>query len=316
GDGDDADTLLRHAGGARQRVADQGGNGVQSYTPQLGQRAQERAALERALYRALENDEFELHYQPQLSLETGNVTGVEALLRWRHPELGLLGPGHFLEVAEDTGQIVPIGAWVLRTACAQAAAWHQAGHWPTVCVNISARQMQLSMLGRTVQQALDACGLDPAYLELELTERALVADGDLDATIAVLRQLKQLGVCLALDNVGSGFTSLSYLTNFPIDVIKIDRSAVAAVPERAGAASMVLAVIALARALGQKTVAAGVETLAQLDFLDRSGCDAMQGQYFSPPLPAAGLTSLLEQIGRDYRARLRDIAASTRKRAG
>jgi len=314
GDGDDADTLLKHADVAMYRAKDSGGNCFQCYTLEMGQRAMDRVSLENALYSALDNDEFELYYQPQVSLQTGHVTGVEALIRWRHPQLGLVSPARFIEVAEETGLIVPIGEWVLRTACVQAAAWHRAGFWPTMSVNVSARQLQQSMLAPTVRRVLAETGLDPTYLELELTESVLVSDPA--ATGAVLHQLKTLGVTLALDDFGTGYSSLSYLTHFPIDVIKIDQAFVSALPGKPESASVILAVIALAKALGQKTVAEGVETLVQLDFLDRSGCDVMQGYYFSPPLPEDEMTALLGRVTRDYPHQLRDIAAMVRKLGG
>ena len=314
GDGDDAETLLKHADVARYRAKDSGGNCFQCFTPEMGQRAMDRVNLEHALYRALDNNEFELHYQPQVSLQTGHVVGVEALIRWRHPQLGLVSPARFIEVAEEVGLIVPIGEWVLRTACQQAAEWHRRGYWPTMSVNVSARQLQQSMLAPLVRRVLAETGLDPSYLELELTESMLL--GDADATIAVLRQLKQLGLSLALDDFGTGFSSLSYLTRFPIDVIKIDQCFVSALPDRPQAASIILAVIALAKALGQKTVAEGVETLVQLDFLDRNGCDTIQGYYFSRPLPAAEMTQLLERVTHEYPHQVRDIAATVRKLSG
>jgi diguanylate cyclase (GGDEF)-like protein len=311
GDGDDAETLLKHAESAMYRASYSGGNRFQCYTVAMGQRALERINLETALYRALDAGEFELHYQPQVSLETGHVTGVEALLRWRHPQWGLVPPARFIDMAEQTGLIVPIGEWVLHTACAQAAAWHREGYWPTMSVNISARQLQQSMLEPTVRRVLAETGLDPSYLELELTESVLASDAD--ATTAVLRQLKRLGINLALDDFGTGSSSLSYLTHFPFDVIKIDQCFMAALPGQTESASTILGVIALARALGQKTVAEGVETLVQLDFLDRSGCDVMQGHYFSRPLPAAEMTALLGRVTRDYPLQMRDIAATVRR---
>ena len=314
GDGDDAETLLKHADMAMYRAKDRGGNGFECYTLEMGERAMERVNLENALFRALDKHEFELHYQPQVSLDTGHVTGVEALIRWRHPQLGLVSPARFIELAEETGLIVPIGEWVLRTACAQAVEWHRLGYWPTISVNVSARQLQQSMLASTVGRVLAETGLDPSYLELELTESVLVAD--VDATIALLRQLKQLGISLALDDFGTGFSSLSYLTRFPIDVIKIDQSFVAGLPAQPEAASVILAVIALAKSLGHRTVAEGVETLVQLDFLDRHGCDVMQGYYFSRPLPAGEMTALLERVTRDYPHQMRNIAAAVRKGSG
>ena len=311
GDGDDAETLLKHADVAMYRAKDSGGNCFECYTLEMGQRAMERVSLENALHRALDNREFELHYQPQVSLETGHVTGVEALIRWRHPQLGLVSPARFIDIAEQTGLIVPIGEWVLRTACAQAAEWHRQGYWPTMSVNVSARQLQQSMLALTVRRVLADTGMDPSYLELELTESVLLTDAE--ASVAVLRQLKQLGINLALDDFGTGFSSLRYLTHFPIDVIKIDQCIVAGLLLEPEAAPVVLAVIALAKALGRKTVAEGVETLVQLDFLDRNGCDVMQGYYFSRPLPAGEMTELLGRVTRDYPHQMRDIATIVRK---
>lgn len=292
-DGEDADALLKHADAAMYRAKDQGGNCFQCYTLEMGSKAIERMALERALHRALENNELELHYQPQIDLHSGLIKSVEALVRWRHPELGSVAPMRFIQLAEETGLIIPIGAWILKTACAQASAWHRAGHPLTVAVNVSGRQFQQKNMPQLVQAILAETGLAPAHLELELTESMLMNDSE--ATIAILAQLKAIGVGISIDDFGTGFSSLSYLTRFPVDIIKIDQSFIAGLEKVPEAASITLAVIALARALGLKTVAEGVETAAQLDFLQNNRCDAIQGYYFSPSLPVPEMTALLQR---------------------
>ncbi|MFC3107052.1 amino acid permease [Undibacterium arcticum] len=292
-DDDEADALLKHADVAMYRAKDQGRNCFQCYTLEMGSKAVERMELEHALHHALENNEFELHYQPQIDLKSGRVKSVEALIRWHHPELGSVAPLRFIQLAEETGLIIPIGEWVLKTACAQTSAWHRAGYRLTVAVNVSGRQFQQKNMPQLVQSVLDGTGLDAAYLELELTESMLMNDSE--ATIQILGHLKAIGVGLSIDDFGTGFSSLSYLTRFAIDIIKIDQSFISGLAKKPEAASITLAIIALAKALGLKTVAEGVETAEQLDFLHANGCDAIQGYYFSRPLPADEMTTLLRR---------------------
>lgn len=293
-DGLEAVHLLKHADVAMYRAKDlQGGNGFQSYTLEMGTKAVERVRLEHALHHALQNDEFELYYQPQIDLRTGRVKSLEALIRWHHPELGSIAPGRFIQLAEETGLIISIGEWVMKTACAQVGAWIQEGFRLTVAVNVSGRQLQQKNMPLMVQSALASAGLDPACLELELTESILMNDSE--GTVQILNQLKTIGIKMSIDDFGTGFSSLSYLTRFPIDIIKIDQSFIADLDKTPEAGSIIRTVIALAKALDLDTVAEGVETAEQLDFLYMSGCDALQGYYFSRPLPATEMLALLRR---------------------
>ena len=308
--GNDADTLLKNADVAMYRAKDQGRNGFQCYTPAMGTKALARMTLIHALRHALEKNEFELHYQPQVDFKSGLVNSIEALIRWNHPELGSVPPSSFIELAEETGLIVPIGTWVLKTACMQASAWHRSGHRLSVAVNVSSQQFQQKNMPQLVQASLDLAGLEAQYLELELTESLLMNDSD--ATIEALKQLKAIGIGLSIDDFGTGFSSLSYLSRFPIDIIKIDQSFISNLPGQAvsvlstSSVSITRAIIALAKALGLKTIAEGVETEEQLDFLQQNGCDAMQGYYFSRPLPADQIDLLLERGARLHRGRFFD----------
>ena len=291
-DGDSGDSLLAHADVAMYRAKARGRNGFQAYAPEMGVQAQERMALEVALRLALARHELALHYQPQVCRADGRIVGVEALLRWQHPELGQVSPARFIPLAEETGLILPIGEWVLKTACAQAMAWHAAGFVNlAVAVNLSARQVQQQDVPQLVRQVLRQTGLPAHCLELELTESTLMHDTD--TAVQTLRQIKQLGVRLALDDFGTGYSSLSYLKRFPIDVLKIDQSFTFEVTTDEGAASITRAIIAMARSLNMSTVAEGVETAAQLEFLAAAGCDLMQGYFISRPLPAEKITALL-----------------------
>jgi len=300
--GNDADTLLKNADVAMYRAKEQGRNGFQCYTLAMGDKALARTTLIHALRQALENNQFELHYQPQVELESGKINSLEALIRWHHPELGVVPPSSFIALAEETGLIGAIGAWVLKTACIQAGDWHRAGHRLTISVNVSSQQFQQRHMLQLVQASLDLAGLDARYLELELTESMLMNDSD--ASIETLKQLKSIGIGLAVDDFGTGFSSLSYLSRFPIDTIKIDQSFIANLSTQDASASstssissisITLAIIALAKSLGLKTIAEGVETMGQLDFLRQNGCDAVQGHYFSRPLPADQIDMLLER---------------------
>jgi diguanylate cyclase (GGDEF)-like protein/PAS domain S-box-containing protein len=293
-DGADAENLLRNADSAMYRAKSLGRGRFHFYTEQMGAQVQERLELETALRRAVDREEFELHYQPKVDLRSGRISGVEALIRWRHPERGLVPPGLFIPLAEETDVIVPIGAWVLRAACAQAKAWSAAG-FPelTVAVNLSARQFRHQDVPALVRRTLADTGLAASQLELELTESLLIQDDD---TIArALHELKSIGVTLALDDFGTGYSSLSYLKRFPIDVVKIDRSFIGDVAGSVDDASLTRAIIAMARSLHMETIAEGVETAEQLAFLQANGCDAIQGYYFSRPLPANDLAALLSE---------------------
>jgi EAL domain-containing protein (putative c-di-GMP-specific phosphodiesterase class I) len=270
----------------------------------MNEESLERVRIESAMRNALDRNEFVLHYQPQVDLATGEIVGMEALIRWRHPELGMVPPGRFIGVAEDTGLIVPIGAWVMRAACAQNKAWQDAGLGRLrVAVNLSARQFGASDLVPGIEAVLRDTGLDPSCLELELTESLFMSD--VTPAVDLLHRMKALGVKLSIDDFGTGYSSLSYLSRFPIDVLKIDRSFVADITHDANDAAIVASIIALAHNLRLSVIAEGVETAEQLDYLRQQGCDQMQGYYFSRPLPVHEF----EQLLRRQRGRLgADIA--------
>ncbi|MES2264434.1 MAG: EAL domain-containing protein [Pseudomonadota bacterium] len=298
-DGEDGDTVLRHADIAMYRAKEAGRNNVQFYARAMNARSLERLQLEAELRHALARNEFILHYQPQLDLRSGRVTGMEALIRWQHPELGLVPPDRFIGLAEETGLIVPIGEWVLRAACAQNRAWQRAGFdGLRVAVNLSARQFVQKDLANSIVAVLQETGLQAQDLELELTESLLMAD--VGCAVGTMRELKAVGVKLSIDDFGTGYSSLSYLRRFPIDVLKVDRSFVRDIINNADDAAIVASVIALAHNLKLHVVAEGVETAAQLDYLQSLGCDVMQGYHFSKPLPAAAFEQLLRS-GRDLR---------------
>jgi EAL domain-containing protein (putative c-di-GMP-specific phosphodiesterase class I) len=251
-----------------------------------------RLALDNSLRHALANGEFRLHYQPIVNLSDRSVVGFEALLRWQHPERGLVPPAEFIPLAEETGLIVPIGEWVLTTACRQNKAWHDAGLPRTrVTVNLSARQFQQPGLPDLVERVLRTTGLDPTYLGLEITEG--VAMADTESAVALLRDLQGRGIQVSLDDFGTGYSALSYLRHLPIDVVKLDKSFIHDLESDESAAAIASAVIFLAHHLDLTVVAEGVETPAQLDFLRGQGCDAIQGYLFSRPLPATEIESLL-----------------------
>ncbi|PSB32177.1 EAL domain-containing protein [Stenomitos frigidus] len=291
-DGEDAQTLLKHADAALYRVKEQGRNGYQMYTPAINSQASALLALESSLHHALERDEFVLYYQPQINVNTGAVTAMEALIRWQHPELGSIAPSTFIPLAEENGLIVPIGEWVLRTACAQNKAWQGAGLPPLrMGVNLSARQFQQPHLVETVAQLLAQTQLDPCYLELEITET--IAMQNVAATTSMLKELQALGVHISLDDFGTGYSSLGYLKRFPLNTIKIDQSFVHEVTSDPHDAAIVNAVLALGRGLNLHVIAEGVETAAQLDYLRSCQCEEMQGYLFSHPMPAATATQWL-----------------------
>ena len=291
-DGAAADSLIEHADIAMYRAKKLGRNNFQFYTPAMNEEAMERVRIEGALRNALERNEFVLHYQPQVDLGNGQIVGMEALIRWRHPELGMVAPNRFISVAEETGLIVPIGAWVMRTACAQNKAWQDAGLGRLrVAVNLSARQFSAPNLVADMRAVLEHTALPPDCLEIELTESLFLSDVAL--AVELLDSMKGLGVKLSIDDFGTGYSSLSYLSRFPIDVLKIDRSFVSDITRDANDAAIVDSIIALAHNLKLAVIAEGVETAEQLAYLREHGCDEMQGYFFSRPLPADEFEQLL-----------------------
>jgi diguanylate cyclase (GGDEF)-like protein/PAS domain S-box-containing protein len=291
-DGKDPETLMKNADIAMYRAKEIGRNNSQFYTPAMNERALERLQLEGDLRAALEQDQFELHYQPQVDLRTGKVIGVEALIRWNHPEFGMVAPSRFISLAEETGLIVPIGAWVIRTACAQNKAWQRAGRGNLkVAVNLSARQFAQHDLVELIALALAESKLEPQYLELELTESMVMAD--VESAIEILRKLNALGVQISIDDFGTGYSSLSYLKRFPIDILKIDQSFVRDITVDPDDAAIVSSIISLAHSLRLLVIAEGVETAEQLEYLKRNQCDQMQGYHFSRPLQVSKLEELL-----------------------
>jgi diguanylate cyclase (GGDEF)-like protein len=295
-DARDARTLQKKADTAMFRAKAQGRNTYRFHAPQSDAHSLERLTMETQLKRALERGELTLHYQPKQEIASGLVTGMEALLRWQHPELGLVPPARFIPLAEETGLIVPIGEWVLRTACEQTAALptHTHNRRLRVAVNLSARQFLDESLVKLVERVLAETRLAPSALELEITESVIMQSPD--QTRHMLGALRELGVTLAMDDFGTGYSSLAYLRRFPVDSIKIDRSFINGVPGEPDGESITQAVIAMAHSLHLRAIAEGVETAQQLEFLRRHGCDEIQGYFFSKPLPYPQLTRILEHL--------------------
>lgn len=284
-DAQDGAVLLKNADTAMQRVKDAGGDGVQCYTHDMNVHAAEIFSLENHLRHALELNEFELWYQPQLEISTNRLVGVEALLRWRHPDRGLILPARFIPLAEETGQILAIGAWTLRAAAAELRACREAGLRDlVVAVNVSGRQLQQQNFPQLVADVLRESGVPPGQIEIEITES--VAMHDVEQTIAMLTQIKQLGVRLALDDFGTGFSSLSHLTRFPIDRLKVDQSFARHVTDHVEDAAVAHAITELGHSLGLTVIAEGVETAAQLAFFERTHCDEYQGYFAGMPMPS------------------------------
>ena len=292
-DGADAQTLLRNADTAMYRAKQQGRDNYQVYAPAMSAEILDRVSMESELRRATARGEFVIHYQPQIEAATGRITGVEALIRWNHPERGMIYPTEFIGVAEETGLIVPIGEWVLREACEQNKRWQERGLPPvTMTVNLAARQFQQENLVDCVSQILADTGLDPSYLEMEITEGTTIQNPDFAAS--VLRQLREMGVHVSIDDFGTGYSSLNYLKRFRIDRLKIDRSFVADLITDPNDAAIATAMIVMAHSLGLSVVAEGVETHAQLEFLLKQGCDHFQGYLLGRPMPAREFEGLLE----------------------
>jgi diguanylate cyclase (GGDEF)-like protein len=287
-DGDDSETLLRNADIALYRAKDGGRGTFRFFEPAMDATLRERQTLEKELRLAVARQEFELHYQPLINAETGDVTGFEALARWRNPQRGLLPPSEFIPLAEDIGLIGTLGQWVLRQACLEAATWPEQ---LKVAVNLSPAQFRQKTLAHAVVAALDESGLAPGRLELEITESALLENTE--ETLTVLHQFRTLGVRIAMDDFGTGFSSLSYLRSFPFDRIKIDRSFVSEIAESKDCRSIVSAVAALGHSLGMTTTAEGIETFDQLQLVKAEGCTDLQGYYFSVPLPGVDIPHYL-----------------------
>ncbi|MDP9084355.1 MAG: EAL domain-containing protein [Pseudomonadota bacterium] len=292
GDGSSAESLLAHADAAMYCAKERGRNNHQCFAPGMKPVALQRMSLESELHQALKLKQFELFYQPKVDTATGDIHSAEALIRWRHPERGLIPPMQFIPLAEECGLIHDIGAWVLREACRQGTAWRHAGQ-PSLrlAVNVAASQFRRGDLLELVRNALQEAQLDPRFLEIELTESAVMTNPE-DSAI-VLEQLSRMGVLISVDDFGTGYSSMNYLRRFPIDKLKIDRSFIMDLTTRADDASIVQAIVSLAHGLRLKVVAEGVETLEQLNFLQSVGCDEYQGYHFSPPLPAADFAELL-----------------------
>ena len=295
-DGSDAETLLRLADIAMYRAKQDGHSGdasVTFYSQDMNLGMQERMRLESGLRHALGHGQLLLHYQPKFALDNGRIIGAEALVRWRHPERGMIPPAEFIPLAEATGLVVQVGEWVLEAACAQAQAWKRAGLPPIrLAVNVSAREFTSALPGR-VGATLERYGLGPEWLELEITESTLMHN--IERVIGIMDRITALGVSLSLDDFGTGYSSLSYLKRFPIDTLKIDRSFTTGIPGDSNDCAIASTIISIAQQLRHKVIAEGVETVEQLAFLKSSGCDQVQGFLFSPPLPAAGFERALRE---------------------
>lgn len=293
-DGDDVETLLKNADNAMYRAKEKGRNNYQLYTPAMNTLTFKRMAMENNLRRALKNNQFVVHYQPQVNIATGRIVGMEALVRWYQPERGLVSPEEFIPLAEDTGLIIPIGECVLRTACTQNKAWQEAGLPPVrVAVNLSARQFRQKNLVETVAQVLEETGLDPHWLELDVTESSAMQD--IDLTIKMMRELREMGVQISIDDFGTGYSSLNYIKGFPVNTLKIDRSFVRDIITDPKNSAIVKTIIVLAHSLKLTVIAEGVETGEQLAFLEKHQCDLMQGYLFSKPVSSAEFEKKLSE---------------------
>ncbi len=293
-DGKDVVTLIKNADTAMYHAKDQGRNNFQFYNQSMNSTAYERLVLENHLRKALEREEFVLYYQPQFDIATAEILGVEALIRWRHPDLGMVSPAVFIPLAEETGLIIQIDEWVLKTACAQNKAWQEAGLPPiTMAVNLSGQNFIRKNLLGIIARIIDDTCLDPHYLELELTESVLMKNAR--ETAATLRVLKDMGLHISIDDFGTGYSSLSYLKRFPLDTLKIDQSFIREVTSDPDNAAITTAIIAMAHSLKLRVVAEGVETEEQLAFLRDHGCQAMQGFLYSRPLPAAEVVQFIQE---------------------
>ncbi|MEN8262692.1 MAG: EAL domain-containing protein [Nitrospirota bacterium] len=293
-DGTDQVSLSKHADTAMYQAKDLGRNNFQFYHPTMSVKALEHMAFESRLRKALDRQEFVLHYQPQLDIETGKITGMEALVRWQSPEFGLVMPSDFIPLAEETGLIIPIGEWVLHSACMQNKVWHNAGlKRIKVAVNVSGRQLQSSSFISTIDSAFKMSCLSPEYLDLELTESSVMHKGKYFTDM--LHELKQRGIYLSIDDFGTGYSSLSNLKQFTIDKLKIDQGFIRDIGHNSDASTIIKAVIVMAHSMRLKVIAEGVETVEQLSFLRSKGCDQIQGYIASKPVPPAKMELLLRE---------------------
>ncbi len=293
-DGDTVDVLLRNADVAMYHAKERGRNNYQFFTEEMNKATEERFQLENNMRKALQNNEIKLYYQPQVSITSGQIVGMEALIRWKHPEKGFISPASFIPIAEESGLIVQIGEWVIQEACRQSARWREEGFKPVrISVNVSAKQLQEATLTDVIQKNLQFYNIDPNSLGVELTETAIILEPEL--ALSRLEQIKALGIKLSMDDFGTGYSSLSYLKRYPIDTLKIDQAFIRSVTVDNEDGALVKAIIAMAHALGMDVVAEGVELQEQLEFLGVHGCDTMQGYLFSRPVPAAELETLLRK---------------------
>ena len=293
-DGTTTETLIARADAAMYSAKQRGRNNAQCFAPGMDTQSQDKVRLESDLHEAIALKQFELDYQPKVDVKSGAVHSVEALIRWRHPQRGLISPNEFIPLAEDSGLIGPIGGWVVREACRQAKAWQRKGlPQVRVAVNLSASQFRQKNLLATIRQALLDADLDPSYLEVELTESAVMTNPE--ESVSILEQLSKMGVLVSVDDFGTGYSSMSYLRRFPIDKLKIDRGFISEFMTRPDDASIVRAIVSLAHSLRLKVVAEGVETPDQLDFLKTLGCDQYQGFHFSTPVSPADFEELLRR---------------------
>jgi len=284
--------LLKSADTAMYGAKNSGRNTWQFYSAAQHENAAQRLQLESQLRQALERGEFLLHYQPKLDLASGSISGFEALLRWNHPQRGLVPPLEFISILEDTGLILPAGEWVIGEVCRQLRGWEAAGlPAPRVAINLSARQLQQTDLAAVIERIVGKAGIDPTLLEFELTESMLMTNPE--AAVAILSRIKALGMRLSVDDFGTGYSSLAYLKRFPLDALKIDRTFVRDLPDDLDDAAITKAVIRLAHSLNLKVVAEGVENIEQIRELEKYDCDEIQGYYVSKPLPAADCARLL-----------------------
>ncbi len=309
-DGATVDALLARADAAMYSAKERGRNNVQCYAEGMTTATEDRERLESELHEALRAGQFELHYQPKVDTSTGRINSAEALIRWRHPQRGLISPKDFIPVAEEGGLLDAIGEWVLFEACRQAKAWQQQGQRPLrVAVNLAPSQFRLANLVEQIRKALEAAQLEPQYLEVELTESAVMSDAE--ESILILESISRMGVLVSVDDFGTGYSSMSYLRRFPIDKLKIDRCFVTEMTRRPEDASIVRAIISLAHSLHLKVIAEGVETPEQLALLAELGCDQYQGFYFSPALLPSQFSELLRRSSAESRPITEEEAAQT-----